>query len=59
MSKYTNKIVNGELIALSQDEIDELEARDAAYVPPTEPVLTKEELLAQLNALSAQIQALG
>ena len=59
MSIYTNKIVNGEVIALSQDEIDELEARDAVYVPPTESTPTKEQLLAQLNSLSAQIQALG
>ena len=37
----------------------EWEARKAAYVPPSEPPApTKEQLLAQLNALSAQIQAL-
>jgi hypothetical protein len=41
------------------EEIAEFEARAAAYVPPTEPPApTKEQLLAQLNALSAQIQAL-
>jgi hypothetical protein len=56
---YTHKIVNGERVDLTPEEIAELEARDAAYVPPTAPPApTKEELLAQLNALSAQIQAL-
>jgi hypothetical protein len=34
------------------------DAMEAAYVPPTTPTLTKEELLAQLQALQAQIQAL-
>jgi hypothetical protein len=35
------------------------DAEEAAYVPPAEPPApTKEQLLAQLNALSAQIQAL-
>ena len=35
------------------------DAKEAAYVPPTAPAApTKEQLLAQLNALSAQIQAL-
>jgi len=28
------------------------------YIPPIEPTLTKEELLAQINALATQIQAL-
>jgi hypothetical protein len=56
---YTHKMVNGEQVNLTAQEIAELEARDAAYVPPTAPVApTKEQLLAQLNALSAQIQAL-
>lgn len=58
---YTHKIVNGEQVPLTQEEIAELEARDAAYVPPTapEPEPTKEQLLAQLQALQAQINALG
>ena len=56
---YTHKMVNGEQVALTAEEIAEFEARDAAYVPPTAPAApTKEELLAQLNVLTAQIQAL-
>lgn len=46
-------------VDLTPEEIAELEARAAAYVPPTAPPApTKEQLLAQLNALAAQIQAL-
>lgn len=56
---YTHKMVDGVQVDLTPAEIAELEARDAAYVPPTAPVApTKEQLLAQLNALSTQIQAL-
>lgn len=56
---YTHKMVNGIQVALTSEEIAELEARDAAFVPPTAPAApTKEQLLAQLQALSAQIQAL-
>mgnify|MGYP003661910297 CR=1 FL=1 len=52
-------MVDGVRVDLTPEEIAELEARDAAYVPPTEPAApTKEQLLAQLNALAAQIQAL-
>jgi hypothetical protein len=59
MSQHTHKLVDGVRIDLTPQEIAELEARDAAYVPPTaSPTPTKEQLLAQLNALSAQIQAL-
>jgi hypothetical protein len=36
------------------------DAEEAAYVPRTElPTPTKEELMAQLNVLAAQIQALS
>lgn len=59
MSEYTHKMVNGERVDLTAEEIAEFEARDAAYVPSTTSAPTKEQLLAQLNALSAQIQALG
>jgi hypothetical protein len=52
-------MVNGERVDLTAEEIAEFEARDAAYVPSTTSAPTKEQLLAQLNALSAQIQALG
>ena len=45
-------------VNLTAEEIAELEARAAAYVEPIKPAPTKEQLLAQLNALSAQIQAL-
>lgn len=45
-------------VDLTAEEIAELEARAAAYVKPIKPAPTKEQLLAQLNALSAQIQAL-
>jgi hypothetical protein len=59
MTNHTHKMVNGERVDLTPTEIAELEARDAAYVPPTEPVApTKEQLMAKLTALSAQIQAL-
>ena len=45
-------------VDLTAEEIAEVEARAAAYVEPIKPAPTKEQLLAQLNALSAQIQAL-
>ena len=35
------------------------DAMEAAYVPPTAPAPTKEELLAELQALTAKINALG
>jgi hypothetical protein len=56
---HTHKLVDGIRVELTQQEIAELEVRDAAYVPPTPaPTPTKEQLMAQLAALSAQIQAL-
>ncbi len=59
MSQYTHKVVNGVTVPLTPEEIAELEARDAAYVPPPKPAApTKEQLLAQLQALQVQIQAL-
>jgi hypothetical protein len=45
-------------VDLTLEEIAELEARAAAYIPPSTPAPTKEQLLAQLQALQAQIQAL-
>jgi len=57
---YTHKIVNGERVDLTAQEIVEFEARDAAYVPPiVPPAPTKEQLLAELQALTAKINALG
>ena len=52
-------MVNGIRVDLTTQEIAELEARDAAYVPPVAPPApTKEQLLAELTALTAKIQAL-
>ena len=57
---YTHKIVNGVEVLLTPAEIAELEARDAAYVPPApDPAPTKEQLMAELAALTAKIQALA
>lgn len=56
---HTHKLVNGERVELTAEEVAELQARDAAYIPTTPaPTPTKEQLLAQIAALSAQIQAL-
>jgi len=35
------------------------DAMEEAYVPPTTPTPTKEELLAELQTLTAKINALG
>lgn len=57
---YTHKMVNGVRVDLTAQEIAELEVRDAAFIPPTAlPAPTKEELLAELQALTAKINALG
>jgi hypothetical protein len=45
-------------VNLTAEEIAELEARAAAYVPPVVPAPTKEQLMAELSALTAKIQAL-
>jgi hypothetical protein len=45
-------------VNLTAEEIAELEARAAAYVPPVVPAPTKEQLLAELQALTAKINAL-
>lgn len=48
------------VIQFTPEEEAEWDAMEAAYVPPTEPSApTKEQLMAQLAALSAQIQSLG
>ncbi len=53
-------MINGVRVDLTTQEIAELEARDAAYVAPVAPPApTKEELLVQLQALTAKIQALA
>ena len=47
-------------IPFTDEEEAEWDAQEAAYVPiTTPPAPTKEELLAQLNAIAAQIQALA
>ena len=56
---HTHKIVNGVQVNLTAEEIAEITAQQAANVPPEPaPAPTKEQLMAQLAALSAQIQAL-
>ena len=56
---YTHKMVNGERVDLTAQEIAEIEEQAALYVPPTPPAPTKEQLLAELQALTAKINALG
>jgi hypothetical protein len=55
---YTHKMVNGVRVDLTAQEIAEFEAQASSYVLPTPPTPTKEQLLAQVQALTAQIQAL-
>jgi hypothetical protein len=46
-------------VPFTAEEEAQRDAEEAAYVPPTAPAApTKEQLMAQLAALSAQIQAL-
>lgn len=61
MIAHTHHMVNGLRVELSAEEAAELDARVAAYVPPTESVPaapTKEQLLAELQTLTAKINAL-
>lgn len=55
---HTHQMINGERVDLTPEEIAELEARDAAYVPTPLPQPTKEELLAQLQSLTEKINSL-
>jgi hypothetical protein len=56
---YTHKIVNGVQVDLTAEEIAEITAQQAAYIPPTPaPAPTKEQLLAELQALTAKINAM-
>ena len=51
--------VNGP-VPFTPEEEAEWDAMEAAYVPPTAPAApTKEQLLAELQALTAKINALG
>lgn len=57
---HTHQIIDGQIIPLTTEEITELKARDAEFVPPAEPSApTKEQLLAELQVLTAKINALG
>ena len=50
---------NGPVPFTPEEEV-EWDAMEAAYVPPTAPAApTKEQLLAELQALTAKINALG
>lgn len=47
-------------VPFTAEEEAEWDAREAAYVPPTAPPApTKEQLLAELQVLTAKINALG
>ena len=62
MHKIVCDVSTGEIshVDLTPEEIAVVEARAAAYVPPPEPSApTKEQLLAELQALTAKINALG
>ena len=61
MHRIVCDVSTGEItqIDLTAEEIAELKARAAAYVPPpAPPAPTKEQMLAELQALTAKIQAL-
>jgi hypothetical protein len=49
--------VDGPVPFTPEEEV-EWDAIEAAYVPPTAPTPTKEQLMAELAALTAKIQAL-
>ena len=60
MHRTVCNVSTGEItqVDLTAEEIAELEARAAAYVPPTVPAPTKEQLLAELQVLTTKINAL-
>ena len=47
------------IVDLTAEEIAEVEASKAAYVPRSTPAPTKEQLMAELAALTAKIEALA
>ena len=61
MHRIVCNVSTGEItqVDLTAEEISELEARAAAYVEPTVPAPTKEQLMAELVALTAKIEALA
>lgn len=60
MHRIVCNVGTGEItqVDLTSEEIAELEARAAAYVEPAPAAPTKEQLMAELAALTAKIQAL-
>ena len=61
MHRTVCNVSTGEItqVDLTAEEISELEARAAAYVEPIKPAPTKEQLMAELVALTAKIEALA
>jgi hypothetical protein len=61
MYRIVCNVSTGEItqVDLTPAEIAEATARQAAYVPPSISAPTKEQLLAELQALTAKINALG
>lgn len=61
MHRIVCNVSTGEIsrVDLTAEEVAEATARRAAYVPPLVPAPTKEELLAELAALTTKIQALA
>jgi hypothetical protein len=55
---YTHKMVNGERVELTEQEIIALEQRDASFVAEVTLPPSKDELMAELATLTAKIQAL-
>ena len=60
MHRIVCNVSTGEVtqVDLTPEEIAEVNARQAAYVEPVQPASTKEQLMAELAALTAKIQAL-
>jgi hypothetical protein len=60
MHRIVCNVSTGEIsqVDLTAEEIAELEIRAAAYVEPIKPAPTKEQLLAELQALTAKINAM-
>lgn len=52
------KMIDGVLIDLTLEEQAARDAEAAAYVTPTTPAPTKEQLMAELAVLTAKIEAL-
>jgi len=60
MHRIVCNVVTGEItqVNLTAEEIAEVQARAAAYIETIKPAPTKEQLMAELAALTAKIQAL-